>query len=156
MVLFLCTVSYSKNNEQVVEKIKSLENSDQREIMFFIQNTIANINTNAVADGSMTSGEREREKEIQTQYGYIVWLISYNYVVIPNNIIYPSTPPYVHTYNRYRWHSSSPGGAGLSQLPESTLHTYMYRDPCFSLCYLSSITTLLHDSSTYLQGYLQW
>ena len=53
-------MSYSKNNEQVVERIKSLENSDQREIMFFIQNTIASINTNAVADGSMTSGERER------------------------------------------------------------------------------------------------
>ena len=60
-------MSYSKNNEQVVEKIKLLENSDQREIMFFIQNTIANINTNAVADGSMTSGERERDRETERQ-----------------------------------------------------------------------------------------
>ncbi len=67
MVLFLCTVSYSRNNEQVVERIKLLENSDQREIMFFIQNTIASINTNAIADGSMTSGkERESLREIQT------------------------------------------------------------------------------------------
>ena len=57
MVLFLCTVSYSKNNEQVVERIKSLTNSDQREIMFYIQNTIASINTNAIADGTMTSGK---------------------------------------------------------------------------------------------------
>jgi hypothetical protein len=67
VVLFLCTVSYNRNNEQVVERIKSLENSDQREIMFFIQNTIASINTNAIADGSMTSGkERGTEREIQT------------------------------------------------------------------------------------------
>ena len=63
VVLFLCTVSYSKNNEQVVERIKSLKNSDQREIMFFIQNTITSINTNAIADGSMTSGKERGESE---------------------------------------------------------------------------------------------
>ena len=142
MVLFLCTVSYSKNNEQIVERIKLLENSDQRQIMFFIQNTIANINTNAIADGSMTSGKEgggERERE-RCRYREI------SICNIPHGT-------HTHTHIRHRWYSSSPRGAGFSQLPESTLHTHWH--PCFSLSYWSSIEIVLHDSVGYPQGYLQ-
>ena len=61
-------MAVSKENGQVIEKIKSLEDSDQRDIMFYIQNTLAAMSTSAIANGDMTSGkdgegERERERE---------------------------------------------------------------------------------------------
>ena len=57
VVLLLCMMAVSKENGQVIEKIKSLEDSDQRDIMFYIQNTLAAMNTGAIANGGMKSGE---------------------------------------------------------------------------------------------------
>lgn len=54
--MLLCIMAYSKDNALIIEKIKHLDNSDQRDIMFYIQNTLANIKTNAVENGDMTSG----------------------------------------------------------------------------------------------------
>ena len=57
VVLLLCIMTQSKGNELVIEKILSLECATQMDIKFYIEKTLANVNTAAVANGDMTSGE---------------------------------------------------------------------------------------------------
>lgn len=71
--MLLCITAYSKDNGQVIEKIKSLDDSDQRDIMFYIQKTLASINSNAIASGEMTSGlcicSKERKRIMSREVG---------------------------------------------------------------------------------------
>ena len=60
-MLLLYIAAASKDNERIIERIKSLDELDQRDIMFYIQRTMTAISTSSIADGSMTSGAPQIE-----------------------------------------------------------------------------------------------
>ena len=59
-MLFLSLAIEHKPNEEVIERMKKLEFTVQRDIMFYIEATVAKIHSHSIRAGTFTSGERER------------------------------------------------------------------------------------------------
>ena len=55
-MLLLSVAVQSKNNESVVAAITSLDYVAQRDIMFFIESTLAKVKSHAIVAGTFTSG----------------------------------------------------------------------------------------------------
>lgn len=56
VVLLLCLAVQRKPNEDIIAKITTLQYQAQRDIMYFIEETLAKINSNALSSGLFTSG----------------------------------------------------------------------------------------------------
>lgn len=57
VVIFLCMAVQKKPNEDIIAGITSLDPFAQRDIMFFIENTLGKMETHALMTGEFTSGE---------------------------------------------------------------------------------------------------
>lgn len=55
-MLLLAVAVQSKANEQVVSDITCLDYEAQRDIMFFIETTLAKVRSHAIMAGTFTSG----------------------------------------------------------------------------------------------------
>lgn len=56
VVLLLSVAVQSKNNEAIIGAITSLDYEAQRDIMFFIESTLAKVKSHAIVAGTFTSG----------------------------------------------------------------------------------------------------
>ena len=54
--MLLCVAVQSKRNEDIVSAITSLDYEAQRDIMFFIESTLAKVKSHAIVAGTFTSG----------------------------------------------------------------------------------------------------
>ncbi len=57
LVLLLCSAVDHEPNEEVIDKIFSLDNEVQHHIKFFIEHALSEVNSDAIATGRFTSGE---------------------------------------------------------------------------------------------------
>jgi len=55
-VLLLCVAVQSKENEKIVGAIMSMDVDTQRDIMFYIESTLAQVKSHALVAGTFTSG----------------------------------------------------------------------------------------------------
>ena len=56
VVLLLCVAVQSKENEKIVGAIMSMDMDTQRDIMFYIESTLAQVKSHALVAGTFTSG----------------------------------------------------------------------------------------------------
>lgn len=57
VVLLLAVAVQSKPNEKIVSDITSLDYEVQRDLMFFIETTLAKVKSHAIMAGTFTSGK---------------------------------------------------------------------------------------------------
>ena len=57
IVLLLCLAVQRKPNEDVISRITTLDFDTQHDIMYFIEEALAKINSNALSTGNFTSGQ---------------------------------------------------------------------------------------------------
>lgn len=57
VVLLLAVAVQSKANEKIISDITSLEYEAQRDLMFFIETTLAKVKSHAIMAGTFTSGK---------------------------------------------------------------------------------------------------
>ena len=55
-MLLLSVAVQSKNNEAIINAITSLDYDAQRDIMYFIESTLAKVKSHAIMAGTFTSG----------------------------------------------------------------------------------------------------
>ena len=55
-MLLLALAVQSKNNDRIISAITSLDYGAQRDIMFFIESTLAKVKSHAIVAGTFTSG----------------------------------------------------------------------------------------------------
>ncbi len=56
VVLLLCVAVQSKENERIIGDIMSMEIETQRDIMFYIESTLAQVKSHAIVAGTFVSG----------------------------------------------------------------------------------------------------
>ena len=59
VVLLLAIAVQSRANEKIVHEITSLDYQVQRDLMFFIETTLAKVKSHAIMTGTFTSGKRK-------------------------------------------------------------------------------------------------
>lgn len=58
-MLLLAVAVQSKANERIIREITSLDYQVQRDLMFFIETTLAKVKSHAIMAGTFTSGKRK-------------------------------------------------------------------------------------------------